>query len=117
MRNNLAKVFIQKGIIRRGSVFECWYSTKGISGQCDASVLGSFKLIGAQSVGDWVYFNTIGPDDKQYRIRSDLVKTIDGMTAKNVAESHQLTEDGDDYQFIRRGRRRKDDICDDEFSE
>lgn len=114
MKPKLARVFIKNGIIQKGTVFESYYNTKGISGQCDTAIRGSFKLIGAQSVGDWIYFNTIGPESKQYRLRCDYVISLDGMPLRRVAESHQLTEDGEDHQFIRRGRRRKEDIDDDE---
>ena len=113
MKTKLARIFIEKNIISRGTVFEAYYKTKGISGQCNADVLGSFKLIGAQSIGEWIYFNTIGPDNNQYRLRCDDVLSVDGMPIKRVAESHQLDEEGEEHQFLRRGRRRKDAMDDD----
>ena len=112
MKTTLARVFIEKSIITRGTVFEAYYNAKGISGQCNAEVIGKFKLTGAQMVGDWIYFNTIDYDKNTYRLRCDAVLSLDGMPVKRVAESHQLTEDGVDHKFIRRGRRRKDEIVD-----
>ena len=114
MKSKLARVFIEKSIITRGTVFEAYYNTKGISGQCNATVLESFKLIGAQAIGDWIYFNTTGPDNVVHRFRCDEIISLDGMPIKRVAESHQLTEDGEEHQFIRRGRRRKNENIDDD---
>lgn len=107
MKTKLARVFIERRIIQRGSVFEAYYSTKGISGQFDTAVVGSFKLIGAQAAGDWVYFDTIGPDDSRHRIRCDSIITVDGMPLDRITESHQLTLDGDEAASnSRRGRRK-----------
>lgn len=114
MKSKLARAFIEKSIIQRGSILEAFYSTKGISGQCDAQVLGSFKLIGAQAVGEWVFFETIGPDDKQYRVRCDNVVSLDGMPLERITESHQLTLDGEPATAHRRGRRKKVDDEDDD---
>jgi hypothetical protein len=108
MQAKLARTFIERKIIQRGTVFEAHYSTKGISGQFDTSVVGSFRLVGAKSVGEWVYFDTIGPEDARFTIRCDSVVSLDGMPLQRIAESHQLTIDGDDIvSNSRRGRRRK----------
>ena len=108
MKTKLARVFIERKIIQHGSILEAYYNTKGISGQLDSSVIGSFKLAGAQAVGDWVYFDTVGPDNARYRIRCDSVVSLDGMPLERIAESHQLTLDGDEsLANYRRGRRKR----------
>lgn len=108
MQPKLARTFIERKIIQQGSVFEARYNTRGISGQFDAMVVGSFRLIRATAIGDWVYFDTIGPEDVQYRIRCDTVFSLDGMPLERIAESHQLTIDGEEsVSNSRRGRRKK----------
>ena len=68
MNSNLARILIERGVIQRGTILDSYYSAKGISCQCDTSVLGRFKLVGAQATSDWVYFVTILPDTtEQYR--------------------------------------------------
>ena len=110
MNSKLARVFIDRGIVSKGSIFEAYYNTKGISGQRNSRILGKFKLIGAQQVGEWIYFNTINDEKEIHRLRCDAIQSLDGMPIKRVAESHQLTEEGENHMFIRRGRRRKEDI-------
>ncbi len=95
MHANLARTFIERKIIQKGTMVEAYYHTKGISGQFDSSVLGTFRLIGAQSIGDWIFFDTIGPNDIRYRIRCDNVVSLDGMPVNRIAASHQLNETGD----------------------
>ncbi len=107
MKAKLAKILIEKNIIRKETVFEALYNSKGISCQLDTSVKGSFKLVGAQSIGDWVFFDTIGPDTTtQTRIRCDSVISLDGMSVRRVAESHLLTLEGEPI-IPKRGRRFK----------
>jgi hypothetical protein len=106
MKTQLARVLIERGVIQLGSVFEAYYNTKGISCQIDSPVLGSFKLIGAKATKEWVYFETLGPDQTRQLLRCDYVTSFDGMAIARIAESHQLTDDGDDAKAIRRGRRK-----------
>ena len=108
MKSKLARVFIEKSIIQKGSIIEAYHSVKGISGQYDAAVLSSFRLTGAKAVGEWVYFDAIDDDKQECRIRCDYVMSLDGMPVGRIAESHHLTEDGDErISNARRGRRKK----------
>jgi hypothetical protein len=107
MKPTLAKLLIENGIIRYGTVFEVYHNTKGISGQYDSTILDSFRLIGAQSIGEWVYFVTLGSDNNQHRIRCDYVISVDGMPISRLAESHSFNENGEDVKTVRRGRRKK----------
>jgi hypothetical protein len=108
MKAKLARILIERGVIQRGSMLEAYHNTKGISCQCDASVLASFRLIGAQATKEWVFFETIIPDTKErQRIRCDQIISLDGMPLDRIAESQQLTEDGEDAKLnSRRGRRK-----------
>jgi len=107
METKLARILIERGVIQRGTVLEAYYSTKGISCQCNASVLGTFRLVGAQATKDWVYFETFMPDTtNQYRIRCDYVISLDGMPLQRIAEAQQLTQDGEVVKSnSRRGKR------------
>lgn len=107
MKPKLARVLIEKGVIQKGTILEAYHSARGLSGQYDAALPASFKLIGAQAVGEWVYFNALGPDDEQCRIRCDYIIALDSMPLSRVIESLQLTVDGDEAA-PRRNRRRKD---------
>jgi hypothetical protein len=108
MKSKLARVLIEKGVIQKGTILEAYHSARGLSGQYDAAIPASFKLIGAQAVGEWVYFNAIGPDDEQCRIRCDYIIALDSMPINRVIESLQLTENGDDVAPRRNRRRNKD---------
>lgn len=110
LHTKLARVLIERKILQKGSIIEAYYSTKGISGVCDASVLGTFKLNGAKATQEWVFFDTIGPEDKPFRIRCDYIISLDGMPIARIAESHQLTEAGEPViPASRRGRKKKDE--------
>jgi hypothetical protein len=120
MKTKLARVLIERRVIQHGSVFEAYYNARGISCQCDSAVLGAFKLIGAKATKDWVFFETLGPDQARYMLRCDYIISLDGMPLSRIAESHQLTEDGEEAKPNRRGRRKRLDEAPDQdldFSE
>lgn len=94
MKSNLAKILIEKGIIRKGIALEANYTTKGISCTNNVPVKGRFILNGASSIKDWVFFTVIGPNNENLKIRCDQVLSLDGMPIKRVAESHQLDVNG-----------------------
>lgn len=107
MQSKLARILIERGVIQNGTILDAYYNTRGISCRCDAAILGRFRLIGAQATKDWVYFETIIPDTtERYRIRCDYIIALDGMPLERVAESQQLTIDGEVRASSRRGRRK-----------
>jgi hypothetical protein len=105
MDTNLAKVLVQLGVIRRGTVLEAFRSAKGLSCVCDSYSLTSYRVLGASVSQDHVYFDVVSSPTERYRLRSDYVRTIDGMAIKRVAAAHQLREDGS--PVLRRPRKRK----------
>lgn len=108
MNANLARVLVQKGIIRQGTIIEAYQSARGLSCQCDSHKLTEFVVVKATASNGYVYFDAVsGREEQKSRIRCDYVATIDGMEIKRVAASHHITEDGEPIKVsTRRGRRR-----------
>jgi hypothetical protein len=102
MQAKLARVFVQRGIIRQGSIIEAYQSAKGLSGICDSHKLMTYAVLGAKATDSVVTFETIGSDKQRYRVPCEFVQTLDGMDIGRVAESHRLTDDGDEIPKKRR---------------
>lgn len=94
MKSKLAKILIEKGIIKKGIALEVNYTTKGISCTNNVPVKGRFVLNGASLIKEWVYFTVVGPNNEILKIRCDQVLSLDGMPIKRVAQSHHLDENG-----------------------
>jgi hypothetical protein len=105
MDTNLAKVLVQRGVIRRGTILEAYQSAKGLSCICDSYSLTSYAVLRASADTAYVYFDVASSSTEQCRIRSDYVTTIDGMAVKRVAAAHLLKEDGS--PIMRRTRQRR----------
>lgn len=106
MNANLAKVLVQRGVIRQGTVLEAYQSARGLSCICDSYALTSYVVVGASATGDHVYFDVLASQTDRQRLRSDYIASIDGMAVKRVAAAHQLQEDGHPIAASRRGRKR-----------
>ena len=104
MKANLARTFVQLGIINRGTVLEALQSAKGLSGVCDSHKLTTYTVVGARATPETVTFETVGPDKLRYRVPCEFVRTLDGMEVERVAASHHLTEDG--VEIVKRRRQK-----------
>jgi|SRR5882672_1620875 len=103
----LAKVFVQLGVIRQGTVLEAYQSAKGLSCVCDSYREGRYVVLSASMTDDWVYFRVASNAAERHRIRCDYVTAIDGMAIERVAAAHQLRMDGSPSGTgVRRGRKR-----------
>src|SRR3569832_2050282 len=105
MNANLAKVLVQRGVIRQGTVLEAYQSARGLSCSCDSYALTSYVVIGASAAGDHVFFDVLASQTTRQRLRNDYIASIDGMAIKRVAEAHQMQEDGTPVSGSRRGRK------------
>jgi hypothetical protein len=94
MEKALAKAFVQRGVIRQGTVLEAYQSARGLSCVCDSYALTLYVVLGASASGEWVYFNVASSQTQQQRIRCDFVTAIDGMAIARVAAAHHLHMDG-----------------------
>ena len=106
MNANLARILVQRGVIRQGTVVEAYQSAKGLSCLCDSYALTSYVVIGATASSDHVYFDVLVSQTDRQRLRNDYIASIDGMAVKRVAAAHQLQEDGHPIAASRRGRKR-----------
>lgn len=108
MEANLAKVLVQRGVIRQGTVLEAIQSAKGLSCVCDSYTESRYVVLGASTTDDWVYFNVAVSKTERQRVRCDYITGIDGMATERVAAAHQLHTDGSPIvPTSRRGRTRK----------
>lgn len=108
MKTNLAKVLVQRGVIRQGTVLEAIQSAKGLSCVCDSYTESRYVVLGASATEDWVYFNVASSKTERQRVRCDFITGIDGMAIERVAAAHQLHVDGSPIvPTSRRGRTRK----------
>lgn len=96
MNAKLARLFVQRGIIRQGTIIEAYQRAKGLSGICDSHKLMIYAVVGAKATDDAVTFETIGSDKQRYRVPCEFVRTLDGMDVGRVAASHYLTEEGNE---------------------
>lgn len=96
MQTKLARIFVERGIIRQGTIIEAYQRAKGLSGVCDSHKLMTYAIVGAKASDGAVTFETIGSDKQRYRVPCEFVRTLDGMEVSRVAASHYLTEDGDE---------------------
>jgi hypothetical protein len=94
MDTALARAFVQRGVIRQGTVLEAYQSARGLSCVCDSYALTGYVVLGASASGEWVYFNVVSSQTQHERIRCDFVKAIDGMDIARVAAAHHLHMDG-----------------------
>lgn len=102
----LAKAFVQRGVIRQGTVLEAYQSAKGLSCVCDSYTEGQYVVLTATTAGDWVYFTVVSSAKDRHKLRCDYVTAIDGMAIERVAAAHQLRMDGSPAASgIRRGRK------------
>ena len=105
MNPNLAKMLVQRGVIRQGTVLEAYQSAKSLSCVYDSFAISRYVVLGASTSGEWVYFNVASDATERHRIRCDFVSSIDGMEIERVAAAHQLREDGSVIKpTSRRGR-------------
>jgi hypothetical protein len=103
----LAKAFVERGVIRQGTVLEAYQSAKGLSCVCDAYTEGRYVVLSASSSDGWVYFRVASSATEQHKIRCDYVTAIDGMAIERVAAAHHLRLDGQSAGYgVRRGRKR-----------
>jgi hypothetical protein len=103
----LAKVLVQRGVIRQGTVLEAVQSAKGLSGVCDSFALQRYVVLAASVSDGWVYFTVaVNPEERQ-RIRCDYVASIDGMLIERVITAHQLRSDGSEIKGKPRRSRTK----------
>jgi hypothetical protein len=107
MDTKLAKVLVQRGVIRQGTILEAYQSAKGLSCVYDAYAFIRYVVIGAKASAGYVYFEVASSPTERHSIRSDYVAGIDGMAIKRVAAAHQLQEDGEPIRSpVRRERKR-----------
>jgi hypothetical protein len=106
MDTQLAKVFVQRGIIRQGTIIEAYQSARGLSCVCDSYAYMRYVVLKARAVRiqheEWVYFDVISSRKEQRSVRCDYVACIDGMAIERVAGAHQLNPDGS--AIVTRGR-------------
>lgn len=108
METNLAKVLVQRGVIRQGTVLEAIQSAKGLSCVCDSYAESRYVVLGASATDDWVFFQVASSKTERHRVRCDYITGIDGMAIERVAAAHQLHTDGSPIvPTSRRGRTRK----------
>lgn len=107
MDANLAKILVQRGVVRQGTVLEAYQTAKGLSGVCDSFEMKRYIVLGASTSGDWVYFTVASSQTERQRIRCDFVASIDGMAIERVATAHQLREDGSEIKTTTRRSRTK----------
>lgn len=108
METNLAKVLVQRGVIRQGTVLEAIQSAKGLSCVCDSYTESRYVVLGASATDDWVFFQVASSKTERHRVRCDYITGIDGMAIERVAAAHQLHTDGSPIvPTSRRGRTRK----------
>jgi len=102
----LAKAFIQRGVIRQGTVLEAYQSAKGLSCVCDSYTEGRYVVLAATTADEWVYFDVVSSAKDRHKLRCDYVTAIDGMAIERVAAAHQLRMDGSQIiSGVRRGRK------------
>ena len=107
MNPTLARVFVQLGVIRQGTVLEAYQSAKGLSCVCDSYREGHYVVLSASVTDDWVYFRVASNATERHKVRCDYVTAIDGMAIERVAAAHQLHMDGTKAgSGMRRGRKR-----------
>jgi len=111
MNTQLAKTFVQRGVIRQGTIIEAYQSAKGLSCVCDSYALTRYVVLKASVIRnlheEWVCFEVASSAKDRHRVRCDYVASIDGMAIKRVAEAHQLNEDGSSMNVSpARGRRK-----------
>ena len=98
MDTQLAKVFVQRGIIRQGTIIEAYQSARGLSCVCDSYAYMRYVVLQARAVrtGDeeWIYFDVISSQKERRSVRSDYVTCVDGMAIERVAGAHHLKPDG-----------------------
>lgn len=108
MNPNLAKILIQRGIIRQGTVLEAYQKAKSLSCVYDSYSMSRYVVLKATASGEWVYFLVASGRKAQQRIRCDYVANIDGMAIERVAAAHQLCMDGSVIvSSSRRGRKKE----------
>lgn len=109
MNSNLARVLLSRDVIRRGTVIEAYQSVRGLSCECNSSVIAQFVVIGAKLINQSrVIFDTIGPEQVPYQVRAEQIVIIDGMAINRIAITQNLTLEGVEVPVrSRRGRRRK----------
>ena len=98
MDTQLAKIFVQRGIIRQGTIIEAYQSARGLSCVCDSYAYLRHVVLKARAVRhldeEWVYFDVINHRKERRSVRCDYVASIDGMAIERVAGAHQLNSDG-----------------------
>jgi hypothetical protein len=107
MEPNLAKILVQRGVIRQGTVLEAVQSAKGLSGVCDALALKRYVVLSASVSDGWVFFKVASNPEERQRIRCDVVSSIDGMLIERVTTAHQLRSDGSEIKAKPRRTRSK----------
>ena len=104
----LAKILVQRGVIRQGTVVEAVQIAKGLSGVvCDAFATKRYVVLAASVSEGWVYFAVASSPTERHRIRCDFVRSIDGMDIERVATAHQLRKDGSEIKSKPRRSRTK----------
>ena len=103
----LAKILVQRGVIRQGTVLEAMQSAKSLSGVCNSFALRRYVVLSATSSEGWVYFTVASNQEERHRVRCDFVSTIDGMAIERVATAHQLRSDGSEIKSKPRRSRTK----------
>lgn len=113
MKSSLARVLLQKGVIRQGTVAESYQNVRGLSCIENANVLTSFIIFGARLLdGEEIVFDSLNTKQVSGRLPSEAIVTLDGMLIERIASSHNLTLDGQQLAVCsRRGRRRKSISC------
>ena len=107
MNIDLARKFIDKGIIKQGTLIEAYYDGLSLSGIKNTRALGEFVVLLAKVATDEIVFQTKGDGDSFLKIKSSDVVKIDGMEVSRVVETYDLNEKDKISTQKRRGRKPK----------
>jgi hypothetical protein len=110
MKSSLARKLIEKGVIRQGTVFEAYHSSKGLSCTDSSRVVGRFAVSAAkQNTDKTIYLEAISEDGKSIkRFSAEDVISLDGMEIVRLLKIYDVSEDGVDMvPAKRRGRKPK----------
>jgi hypothetical protein len=109
MNSNLAHVLLTRGVIRQGTVIDLYHNVRGLSCSCNATVMGSFVIVGARLRDHtWMVFDTLDHEQNPCQIQAEQIIKIDGMLVERIAISHNLTLTGGELaRRSQRGRRKK----------